>query len=181
MSLHSLIQLGREFGTTIFTLLHEYFYGFIFSDKYVRNTWKNLRQELRKQLKKTLRSGSSAPDEPTSSWPYFQSMHFLTDKFLPKKSSVNLTSNNNYDVMSDLSDDEEQTTDPEPQGDVNIDNEFEPFNEIPSATASTSHADSMSSNRPTMDSKMANAVVTKTGYIKRVTPETVIGQQLLEI
>lgn len=28
---------------------------------------------------------------------------------------------------------------------------------------------------------MANAVVTKTGYIKRVTPQRVIGQQLLEI
>lgn len=139
MSLHSLIQLGREFGTTIFTLLHEYFYGFIFSDKYVRNTWKNLRQELGKQLKKTLRPGSGAPDEPTSSWHYFQSMLFLTDQFLPRKSSGNLTSkDNNYDVMSDLSDDEQQTTDPEPQGDVNIDNEFEHYNEIPSATASTS-------------------------------------------
>lgn len=135
MSLHSLIQLGREFGTTIFTLLHEYFYGFIFSNKYVRNTWKNLCQELGKQFKKTLRSGSGAPDEPTSSWPYFQSMLFLTDQFLPRKSSGNLASkDNNYDVMSDLSDDEEQTTDPKSQGDVNIYNEFEPFNETPSAT-----------------------------------------------
>lgn len=146
----------------------------------MRNIWKNLRQEFGKQLKKNLRSGSGAPDEPTSSWPYYQSMLFLTDQFLPRKSSGNLASkDNNDDVMSDFSDDEQQTTDPEPQGDVNIDNEFEPFNETPSA--STSHAISVSSNRRTMDSKMANAVVTKTGYIKRVTPQTVIGQQLLEI
>lgn len=144
----------------------------------MRNIWKNLRKEFGKQLKKNLRSGSGAPDEPTSSWPYFQSMLFLTDQFLPRKSSGNLASkDNNDDVMSDFSDDEQQTTDPEPQGDVNIDNEFEPFNETPSA--STSHAISVSSNRRTMDSKMANAVVTKTGYIKRVTPQTVIGQQLL--
>lgn len=61
--------------------------------------------------------------------------------------------------MSDLLDDKQQTTDPEPQRDV--DNEFEPFNETPSATASTLHAISVSSNRPTMDSKMANTVVNK--------------------
>lgn len=136
----------------------------------MRNTWKNLRQEFGKQLKKTLRSGSGAHDEPTSSWPYFQSMLFglfLTDQFLSRKSSGNLASKDNNDnVMSVLSDDEQQTTDPKPQGDV--DNEFEPFNETPSATASTSHAISVSCNCPTMDSEMANAVVTKTGYIKRV-------------
>lgn len=140
-----------------------------------------MRQEFGKQLKKTLRSGSGAHDEHTSSWPYFQSMLFglfLTDQFLPRKSSGNVASKDNKEnVMSVLSDDEQQTTDPEPQGDVV--NEFEPFNETPSV--STSHAISVSSNCPTMDSKMANDVVTKTGYMKRVTPQRVIGQQLLEI
>lgn len=89
---------------------------------------------------------------------------FLTDQFLPRKSIGNLASkDNNDDVLRYLSDYEQQTTDPEPQGDV--DNEFEHFHENPSATASTSQAISVSSNRTTMDSKMANAVVTKTGYI----------------
>lgn len=120
---------------------------------------------------------SGASDEPISSWPYFQSMLFLTDQFIPRKSSGNLASkDDNEEVMSGLSDDEQQNNDPEPV--VNTDNEVEPLNEPP-FSASTSHAISVSSNLPTnKDSKMVNSVVTKTGYIKRVTPQTVIGQHL---
>lgn len=57
----------------------------------MRTKWKNLRDTFSKELKKmpVKRSG----DEGTSwksSWPYFQNLYFLKDKFIPRPSSGNL-------------------------------------------------------------------------------------------
>lgn len=64
---------------------------FLISETVVRTKWKNLRDTFRKELKKmpVKRSGDGASSW-SSSWPYFDSMHFLKDQFTARKSTSNL-------------------------------------------------------------------------------------------
>ncbi|XP_046674731.1 uncharacterized protein LOC124363526 [Homalodisca vitripennis] len=131
---------------------------------------KNLRQEFGKQLRKTLKSGSAAPDEPSSHWPYFESMLFLTDQFIPRPSSGNIATN--YDDSSVI-----VSEDGEEEGngdDIQIE-------QLETIVLAPNHPTNEVSGKLTNVAESRNVSKTKTGYIKRVTPQTVIGQQLLEL
>ncbi|KAG8283361.1 hypothetical protein J6590_018952 [Homalodisca vitripennis] len=148
-------KIATQFGTT---------------DKQVRHVWKNLRQEFGKQLRKTLKSGSAAPDEPSSHWPYFESMLFLTDQFIPRPSSGNLATN--YDDSSVI-----VSEDGEEEGngdDIQIE-------QLETIVLAPNHPTNEVSGNLTNVAESRNVSKTKTGYTKRVTPQTVIGQQLLEL
>ncbi|KAG8291478.1 hypothetical protein J6590_059649 [Homalodisca vitripennis] len=104
--------------------------------------------------------------EPSSHWPYFESMLFLTDQFIPRPSSGNLATN--YDDSSVI-----VSEDGEEEGngdDIQIE-------QLETIVLAPNHPTNEVSGNLTNVAESRNVSKTKTRYIKRVTPQTVIGQQ----
>ncbi|KAG8267613.1 hypothetical protein J6590_047199 [Homalodisca vitripennis] len=99
-----------------------------------------------------------------------ESMLFLTDQFIPRPSSGNLATN--YDDSSVI-----VSEDGEEEGngdDIQIE-------QLETIVLAPNHPTNVASGNLTNVAESRNVSKTKTGYIKRVTPQTVIGQQLLEL
>lgn len=108
-------------------------------------------------------------------------MLFLTDQFIPRPSSGNLTCIVEA-ILSPESDvfGEEKEEEVQIEGINEEENQYTPYEIL---NSSSSSANGASRNVPKTTTKPENITTTKTktGYIKRVTPQTVIGQKLLEI
>ncbi|XP_046387258.1 uncharacterized protein LOC124156645 [Ischnura elegans] len=151
------------------------------TDKDVKLIWKNLRDEFRKQYSKTPRSGDAAPDS-TSSWKFFDSMLFLRDQFVPRKSTGNLT-----DLSNDTNFDEGQLNDDFVEEQVDslsvMDNEEgdRELTQIDIPSTPNQSGSNNSSPTPTLTSKRTTEEYTRTGYKKRLTNQAKIGQELVNI
>lgn len=100
-------------------------------------------------------------------------MLFLIDQFIPRPSSGNLAYNQDDSSSLIGSEDGEEERNGE---------DIQNTQEETIVLASSRSANGASGNITNVkESRNVNTVKTKTGYIKRVTPQTVIGQQLLEL
>ncbi|KAF6214192.1 hypothetical protein GE061_008931 [Apolygus lucorum] len=140
------------------------------SDSEAKTVWKTLRQEFGKQLKKLEgKSGESGPDEPASSWPYFDKLQFLKDQFTPRPSSGNLDSNYNSDVPLETGriDDDASTMSDENISQLPQDPENELF--IPSTNEQIQMQNDQRPETPSTSSSRNSSSVasfTRTGYKK---------------
>ncbi|KAF6209824.1 hypothetical protein GE061_015575 [Apolygus lucorum] len=155
------------------------------SDSEAKTVWKTLRQEFGKQLKKLEgKSGESGPDEPASSWPYFDKLQFLKDQFTPRPSSGNLDSNYNSDVPLETGriDDDASTMSDENISQLPQDPENELF--IPSTNEQIQMQNDQRPETPSTSSSRNSSSVasfTRTGYKVRLTPQVALGRELVEL
>lgn len=164
---------------------------FCFPVKDVKGIWKNLKDEFRKQLQKTPRSGDEAP-EP-SSWKYYDSMLFLRDQFIPRRSTGNLTAastdnaNGNEDMdMLDSSVQEDIDSPSVINEAPAVDLDMTELTPMPTDTSETilappTTAAPKKTTEESAAAKKLNEEVTRTGFKKRLTTQAKIGQELVNI
>lgn len=154
-------------------ILHIFSCSIFISDKEVKNLWKNLRDEFRKQYNKTPRSGDAAP-EPTT-WKYFNSMLFLTDQFVPRKSTGNLTAE--QAVREDVSMQQEEDTLMESF----LEDEMEDSPSVISHDNAQSSRAGVTSPVTTPQPSPTQTTTSRTGFKSRLTAQAKIGQELINL
>lgn len=149
----------------------------------MKQIWKNLRQEFRKQFSETIKSGAAAPETPT--WKYYESMAFLKDQFLPRKSTGNLAAVIADDSDHDLNEKEsEEMTKIGQECDEPDNPQLDTENlTIGPAPASESRQQQKSrASSPTMPPRFnTNDLTTRTGFKNIITTQAAIGRELMQL
>lgn len=125
--------------------------------KAAQNKWKNLKDYFRRELKKlpVSRSGDPGDIADKSHWPYFKSLLFLQDQFLPRSSTSNLVES-----------EDAQETSQQLQSEVDFDNEVDETETF----ASQANED--------MDNESDTSVPTPSTSSTNVEPRTIIANRL---
>ncbi|KAG8267239.1 hypothetical protein J6590_055429, partial [Homalodisca vitripennis] len=151
--------------------------------KVVKQIWKNLRQEFRKQFSKTIKSGAAAPETPT--WKYYDSMAFLKDQFLPRKSTGNLADVIADDSDHDLNEEESEEVTEIGQECDEPDNpqlDTENLTIVPAPESESRQQQKSHASRPAMPPRFnTNDLITRTGFKKRITTQAAIGRELVQL